>query len=51
MYSTDSTTKLKRNQIDSILDSIFELFGRLGITVTFPNRFDYYLKFYENEKR
>jgi len=47
MFGTDSTTKLKRNEIDPILDSIFEMFGRLGIEINFPNQFDYYLKFYE----
>lgn len=47
MYGTTSTTKLKRNQIDPILNSIFELFGRIGISVTFPNNFDMYLKMFE----
>jgi hypothetical protein len=47
MYETTSTTKLKRNQIDPILNSIFELFGRIGISVTFPNNFDMYLKMFE----
>lgn len=51
MFGTDSTTKLKRNEIDPILDSIFEMFGRLGIEINFPNQFDYYLKFYENQKK
>ena len=50
MFGIESTTKLKRNQIDPILDSIFEMFGRLGIEINFPNQFDYYLKFYDNGK-
>lgn len=47
MFGTDSTTKLKRNQIDPIFETINKFFAERGIEVTFPNEFDYYLKFYE----
>lgn len=49
MFGIDSTTKLKRNEIDPILDSIFEMFGRIGIEINFPNQFDYYLAFYNKK--
>lgn len=46
MFGTDSTTKLKRTQIDPIFETINKFFAERGIEVTFPNEFDYYLKFY-----
>lgn len=50
MYGTKSTTKLETNQINPIFDVINKLFSDLGIYVSFPNNFDYYLKFYQNDK-
>jgi len=47
LYGTTSTTKLKRNQIDPIFETINKFFAERGIEITFPNQFDYYLKFYE----
>lgn len=46
MFGIDSTTKLKRNQIDPIFETINKFFAERGIEVTFPCEFDYYLKFY-----
>ena len=47
MYGTDSTRQLKRNQIDPIFEVINKFFAERGIEISFPNQFDYYLKFYE----
>ena len=50
MYGTTSTTKLKRGkEIDSIFEVINKFFAERGIEISFPNQFDYYLKFYENK--
>jgi Ser-tRNA(Ala) deacylase AlaX len=51
MFGTDSTTKLTTEQIDKIFESINKFFAERGIEVTFPNEFDYYLKFYEKNER
>jgi hypothetical protein len=47
MFGTDSTTKLKTDEIDKIFEVINKFFAEKGIEVTFPNEFDYYLKFYD----
>ena len=49
MFDIESTTKVNTQQIDKIFQSINKFFAERGIEVTFPNRFDYYLKFYEND--
>jgi len=46
MFGTESTTKLKTNQIDKIFVVINKFFADKGIEITFPNEWDYYLKFY-----
>jgi len=46
-FGTDSTTKLKRNEIDPIYDSICKWMGEIGISVSFPNEFDRYLQMFE----
>ena len=46
MFGTESTTKLKTNQIDKIFVVINKFFADKGIEITFPNQWDYYLKFY-----
>jgi hypothetical protein len=48
MFGTDSTTKLKTNEIDKIFETINLHFGEMGIDVHFPNQFDYFLKFYSD---
>lgn len=51
LFGTESTTKLsKTKQIDQIFEVINKFFAERGIEVSFPNQFDVYLKFYENEK-
>lgn len=50
MFGTKSTTKLTSQQIDEIFMSINLFFAERGIEVTFPNQFDFYLKFYSDEK-
>jgi len=47
MYGTTSTTKLKRNEIDPIFETINKFFAERGVRISFPNQFDYYLKFYQ----
>jgi hypothetical protein len=47
MFGTDSTAKLKRNEIDPIFEAINLMFANMGIQISFPNQFDFYLKFYE----
>ena len=39
-----STTKLNRTEIDPIFDIICKWMGDNGISISFPNRFDYFLK-------
>lgn len=46
MFGTNSTTKLKREQIDPIFEVINKFFAERGVDISFPNQFDYYLKFY-----
>lgn len=46
MFGINSTTKLKREQIDPIFDVINKFFADKGISISFPNKFDYYLNFY-----
>jgi hypothetical protein len=46
MFGTESTTKLKRTEIDPIFEAINLMFANMGIQISFPNQFDYYLKFY-----
>lgn len=46
LFGTESTTKLKRDEIDPVFDVINKFFAERGIEVSFPNNFDYYLKFY-----
>ena len=47
MYGIESTTKINTEQINGILDVLVKHFGEMGISVSFPNRFDEYLKFYK----
>ena len=47
MFGIDSTTKLKRNQIDPIFETINKFFAERGIEVSFPCEFDRYLKMFE----
>jgi len=47
MFGIDSTTKLKRNQIDPIFETINKFFAERGIDVSFPCEFDRYLKMFE----
>jgi len=49
MFGSDSTTKLKRKEIDPIVNTICNFFAEKGVEIDFPNNFDYYLKFYEHE--
>lgn len=46
MFGTTSTRELKRNEIDPIFETINKFFAERGIQISFPNHFDYYLKFY-----
>lgn len=47
MYGIESTTKINTDQINGILDVLIKHFGEMGIEVSFPNKFDEYLKFYK----
>ena len=47
MFNIESTTKINTSQINEILDVLTLHFGNSGISVSFPNEFDLYLKFYE----
>ena len=49
MFGTDSTKKLKRDQIDPIIEVINKFFADRGVVVSFPNKFDQYLEFYEKK--
>lgn len=49
MFGTTSTTKLKTDKIDKIFEVINKFFAERGIDITFPSRFEQYLKFYTNE--
>lgn len=44
MFNTEKTSRLKTNQINPIFDVICFHIGNLGIEVSFPNNFDYYLE-------
>lgn len=48
LFGTDSTTKLKRKEIDPIVDTICRFFAERGVEISFPNKFDFYLNFYNN---
>ena len=50
LFDTETTTKLTTEQIDKIFDVICKFFAEKGIEISFPNQFDYYLKFYSNGK-
>lgn len=51
LFGTETTTKLTTSQINKIVDVIINFFGEKGIEISFPNSFDYYLKFYEENTR
>lgn len=51
MFGTESTTKLTTKQIDKIFEVINKFFAERRIEITFPNQFDYYLKFYEQKEK
>jgi len=44
LYQYDSTTKLKTNEIDQLIDVISKRFAENGLTVNFPSSFDVWLK-------
>lgn len=44
LFDIDSTTKLKTNELDSIIDVITNHFSKIEIRVDFPCQFDYWLK-------
>lgn len=44
LFEFESTTKLKTAEINQILDVLSRHFATLGLTVNFPNSFDYWLK-------
>ena len=44
LFDIDSTTKLKTNEIDQIIDVITNRFAEKGIRVDFPSSFDVWLK-------
>lgn len=50
MFGIESTTKLKKDQIDPIFDVINKFFADRGVEIQFPNKFDYYLNFYQFNK-
>lgn len=47
MFGSSSTRELKRIEIDPIFETINKFFAERGIQISFPNQFDFYLKFYE----
>ena len=47
LFGTNSTTKLKREQIDPIFEVINKFFSDRGVEISFPNKFDFYEKFYQ----
>ena len=51
MFGIDSTTKINTAQINAVFDAINKFFAERGIEVSFPNEFDYYLKFYEKQNK
>ena len=44
LYNIDSTTKLKTNEIDQIIDVISKRFAENGLSVNFPSQFDVWLQ-------
>ena len=44
LFEFESTTKLTTEQINTILDVLTRHFATLGISVQFPNSFDYWLE-------
>jgi len=44
LYDIDSTTKLKTNEIDQLIDVISKRFAENGLTVNFPSSFDVWLR-------
>ena len=44
LFDFESTTKLNTAQINAILDVLTRHFANLGLSVQFPNQFDYWLK-------
>ena len=49
MFGVNSTRKINTEQINKIFDTINRFFADRGVEITFPNKFDQYLKFYSNE--
>lgn len=43
LFEFESTTKLKTAEINQILDVLSRHFASLGLTVNFPNNFDYWI--------
>lgn len=43
LFDFESTTKLTTQQINTILDVLTRFFAERGISVNFPNNFDYWL--------
>lgn len=44
LFDIESTTKLKTNEIDIVLDVLTNHFAKLELSVQFPNQFDMWLK-------
>lgn len=44
LFEFESTTKLDTTQINTILDILTRFFAERGISINFPNQFDYWLK-------
>lgn len=49
MFGKESTTELTTEMINKIFQVINKFFAERGVEVSFPNQFDYYLKFYGHE--
>lgn len=50
MFGTDSTTKLKRGEIDQILTVLANHYAELGVPIQFPDRFSLYEEMYGTKK-
>lgn len=50
MFGTDSTTKLKRDQIDEILTVLANHYSELGVPIQFPDRFSLYEEMYGKKR-
>ncbi len=48
LFGIESTTKINTEQINAILDVLTKHFGEMGIEVSFPNKFELYLKMFDN---